>query len=61
MLAPLRTHSMAYVALWRNAPWEKFIPEPGDGAIAEDLKRVAASNEVLMGGRYNLYRPLHEH
>jgi mannan endo-1,4-beta-mannosidase len=61
MLAPLKTagRSFAYVSLWRNAPWEKFVPEPGDGAIADDLARLADDDGVLFGGVHDLYRPLH--
>ena len=60
MIAPLRAHSFAYVAMWRNAPWEKYIPEAADGAIVQDFKSMAASKDALMGGTHDLYRPLHE-
>lgn len=61
MLAPLEAPSrkIAYVALWRNAPWEKFVPEPGDGAVADDFARMAGRDTVLMRGVHDLYRPLH--
>jgi mannan endo-1,4-beta-mannosidase len=61
MLAPLTApgRSFAYVALWRNAPWEKFVPEPGDGAIADDFKRMATDRAALLGGEHDLYTPLH--
>lgn len=59
LLAPLQKRSFGYVALWRNAPWEKFAPEPGDGAIAADFTRMASSEAVLMAGKHDLYRPLH--
>jgi hypothetical protein len=61
MLAPLRSagRSFAYVAIWRNAPWEKFVPEPGDGAIADDFVRMTNDPAVLVGGEHNLYTPLH--
>lgn len=59
MLAPLRSYGFAYVGLWRNAPWEKFIPEPNDGAIAADFTRLGGDPGVLFAGTYDLYRPLH--
>jgi len=59
ILAPLEGRSFAYVGLWRNAPWEKFVPEPGDGAIADDFRRMATDPRVLASGRHDLYRPLH--
>jgi mannan endo-1,4-beta-mannosidase len=61
MLAPLkaRGRSFAYVGLWRNAPWEKFIPEPRDGALADDLRRMADDPAALFAGRHDLYVPLH--
>jgi hypothetical protein len=61
MLAPLQTagRSFAYVSLWRNAPWEKFVPEPGDGAIADDFKQMATDPAALMSGEHDLYSPLH--
>ncbi|MBX3234256.1 MAG: hypothetical protein KIT84_04165 [Labilithrix sp.] len=59
MLAPLRKHGFAYAALWRNAPWEKFIPEPGDGAIANDFARMASDDATLFAGTHDLYLPLH--
>jgi mannan endo-1,4-beta-mannosidase len=61
VLGPLKAQgrSFAYVGLWRNAPWEKFIPEPNDGAIADDLKTMANDSGALMSGRHNLYLPLH--
>lgn len=61
VLGPLKAQgrSFAYVALWRNAPWEKFIPEPNDGAIADDLKAMASDSGALMSGRHDLYLPLH--
>lgn len=61
LLAPIAQHgsSFAYVTLWRNAPWEKFIPERGDGPIADDFTRFARDPMVLGGGVHNLYSPLH--
>lgn len=59
MLAPLEGRSFAYVGLWRNAPWEKFVPEPGDGAIADDFRRMLADPRALSSGRHDLYRALH--
>jgi hypothetical protein len=54
-----RGRSFAYVALWRNAPWEKFVPESDDGEIAGDFVRFARDPFVLVGGVHNLYAPLH--
>ena len=61
MLAPLkqRGRAFAYVGLWRNAPWEKFIPEPDDGALAADFVSFARDPAALFAGTHNLYRPLH--
>lgn len=59
MLQPLESYHFAYVALWRNAPWEKFIPEPGDGALANDFVTMANSPAALMSGKHDLYSPLH--
>lgn len=61
MLAPLKAsgRKFAYVALWRNAPWEKFVPEPGDGAIEDDFKRMSRDSATLFAGQHNLYSPLH--
>ncbi len=61
MLAPMKTsgRSFAYVTVWRNAPWEKFVPEPGDGAIADDLRRMASDGAALFSGQHDLYQPLH--
>lgn len=61
MLAPLKApgRKIAYVALWRNAPWEKFVPEPNDGAIADDFELMANDDAVLLRGEHDLYRPLH--
>jgi len=55
----LRPRAVGYVALWRNAPWEKFVPEPEDGALADDLRRLATSGEALFAGEHDLYLPLH--
>jgi mannan endo-1,4-beta-mannosidase len=59
LLAPLKTRSFGYVALWRNAPWEKFAPEPGDAEIASDFKDMTSDEAVLLAGKHDLYRPLH--
>jgi mannan endo-1,4-beta-mannosidase len=59
MLAPLESYRFAYVGLWRNAPWEKFVPEPGDGALAADFVEMAHSPTALMSGQHDLYSPLH--
>lgn len=61
MLAPLKAsgRSFAYVTVWRNAPWEKFVPEPGDGPIAEDFRAMAQDGAALLGGQHDLYTPLH--
>jgi hypothetical protein len=59
MLEPLRGRAFAYVALWRNAPWEKFVPEPGDGPVARDFTAMARDGAVLLAGAHDLYRPLH--
>jgi mannan endo-1,4-beta-mannosidase len=61
MLAPLQAsgRKFAYVAIWRNAPWEKFVPEPGDGAIADDFTRMANDPATLFAGTHDLYTPLH--
>ena len=59
MLAPLESHRVAYVGLWRNAPWEKFIPEPGDGALADDFVTMANRPTALLSGKHDLYRALH--
>lgn len=61
MLEPLkaRGRKFAYVALWRNAPWEKFVPEPGDRAIAEDFKRMSSDGAAVFAGKHDLYKPLH--
>lgn len=61
MLAPLQAagRSFAYVSIWRNAPWEKFVPEPGDGPIADDFARMASDRAALFGGEHDLYTPLH--
>ena len=61
MLAPLQVprRKFAYVAIWRNAPWEKFLPEPGDGAIADDFRRMATGDAALLAGEHDLYSPLH--
>lgn len=61
MLAPLKSagRSFAYVSIWRNAPWEKFVPEPGDGAIADDFVRMTTDPAALLGGAHDLYTPLH--
>lgn len=59
MLAPLESRRFAYVGLWRNAPWEKFIPEPGDGALADDFVKMASGSTTLLAGKHDLYAPLH--
>jgi mannan endo-1,4-beta-mannosidase len=59
MLAPLRAYGFAYAGLWRNAPWEKFIPEPNDGPIADDFVRLANDPGALFAGTHDLYLPLH--
>jgi hypothetical protein len=61
MLAPLEAsgRSFAYVSLWRNAPWEKFVPELGDGAISADFARMTIDKAALVGGTHDLYLPLH--
>jgi mannan endo-1,4-beta-mannosidase len=59
MLAPLERRSFAYVGLWRNAPWEKFVPEPADGPLADDFRAMATSPSVLLAGKHDLYRALH--
>jgi hypothetical protein len=61
LLAPLKARSrkIAYVAVWRNAPWEKFVPEPGDGDVAADFATMVSDPAVLTGGVHDLYRPLH--
>ncbi|CAN5883187.1 hypothetical protein BH11MYX4_BH11MYX4_46340 [soil metagenome] len=61
MLAPLQAprRKFAYVAIWRNAPWEKFVPEPGDGAIADDFRRMATDDAAVLAGEHDLYLPLH--
>jgi mannan endo-1,4-beta-mannosidase len=61
LLAPLTNASnkIAYVTLWRNAPWEKFVPEAGDGAPADDLRALSSSPTTLMSGAHDLYTPLH--
>lgn len=60
VLAPIAgSGRISYVAFWRNAPWEKFIPEPGDGAVAEDLRAMSRDERALMAGTHDLYRPLH--
>lgn len=59
MLEPLKHHSFAYVALWRNAPWEKFIPEPTDGATAADFASMSRDDGALFAGKHDLYRLLH--
>lgn len=61
LLERLKTpgRKIAYVALWRNAPWEKFVPEPNDGAIADDFATMASDDAALLGGVHELYRPLH--
>jgi len=61
MLAPLKAsgRKFAYVAIWRNAPWEKFVPEPGDGAIADDFKRMSSDGAAVFAGQHDLYTPLH--
>jgi mannan endo-1,4-beta-mannosidase len=61
MLAPLEAsgRSFAYVALWRNAPWEKFVPELGDGPISADFARMTIDKAALVGGTHDLYLPLH--
>lgn len=61
LLPPLQNASnkIAYVTLWRNAPWEKFVPEPADGAAADDLETFATSPTTLMSGAHDLYQPLH--
>lgn len=51
MLAPLTStaggKAFSYVALWRNAPWEKYMPEPSDGAIVLDFKSMSTSGNVV--------------
>lgn len=59
LLGPLKTRSFGYVALWRNAPWEKFAPEPSDAEIASDFKSMTNDEAVLLAGKHDLYRPLH--
>lgn len=61
MLAPIAAsgQKVAYVALWRNAPWEKFVPEAGDGATTNDFRSFTQDPRALLGGVHNLYRPLH--
>jgi hypothetical protein len=54
-----RARGFAYVAFWRNAPWEKFIPEPTDGALASDFKSMASDDAMLFAGTHDLYQPLH--
>ena len=52
MLAPLTRgegREFSYVALWRNAPWEKYMPEPGDGDIAADFKAMTTRGVALAG------------
>lgn len=58
---PIRNpaNKIAYVSLWRNAPWEKFVPEASDGATADDLRTLTSSNATLMAGVHDLYSPLH--
>jgi mannan endo-1,4-beta-mannosidase len=58
LLASLSSRSFAYVALWRNAPWEKFLPEPGDGPIADDLRTFATDSATLVAGEHDLFTPL---
>ncbi len=49
----------SYVALWRNAPWEKYVPEPGDGAVAEDFRTMTRDPRlVLDDDRRDLYAPV---
>jgi hypothetical protein len=49
----------AYVAPWRNAPWEKYMPEAGDGAIADNFRSMVSSQRVLLqDAQRNLYRSL---
>jgi mannan endo-1,4-beta-mannosidase len=61
MLEPLKApnRKFAYVAIWRNAPWEKFVPEPGDGPIADDFKRMSSDGAAVFAGQHDLYTPLH--
>lgn len=61
LLPPLQATSnkLAYVTLWRNAPWEKFVPEPTDGTLAEDLEAFASDGSAMMSGTHDLYAPLH--
>jgi hypothetical protein len=66
LLPPLNNPSnkIAYVTLWRNAPWEKFVPDATDAAsataaAAADLEAFATSPTTLMSGTHDLYAPLH--
>jgi mannan endo-1,4-beta-mannosidase len=57
MLAPLVSgpgKSFAYVALWRNAPWETYVPAPGDADGEADFVAMAR-DVVLAGGGEDLY------
>ncbi len=48
--------SFAYVSLWRNAPWEKYMPEPGDKPVAMDFSDMVKSKRVVLAGDAgNLY------
>ncbi len=60
-LGSLKRHGQgfSYVALWRNAPWEKFIPEPNDGALANDFRAMASDPSALFAGAHDLTVPLH--
>jgi mannan endo-1,4-beta-mannosidase len=55
LLGMLSSRSFAYVALWRNAPWEKFVPEPSDGALADDLRRLVSSDAAIVAGEHDLF------
>jgi mannan endo-1,4-beta-mannosidase len=61
LLDPLKdpANKIAYVGLWRNAPWEKFVPDDTDDAPADDLRTFTSSSAVLMSGVHDLYSPLH--
>jgi mannan endo-1,4-beta-mannosidase len=53
MFAPLTStaegRAFSYVALWRNAPWEKYMAESTDGALADGFRKMAASPALLFG------------
>jgi mannan endo-1,4-beta-mannosidase len=51
MMAPLTTtdggKGFSYVALWRNAPWEKYMAELSDGALADDFRAMSRDTNVV--------------